>query len=714
MKCSRALANRAFAVVIALALWLPGPAAAAEVMVQSQVGEMGVPGNIAGAAFGAMSGPAAIGNLSLGPVSLTGTIKPLQTPIVAVRAPSVNEGGQPVPVELLRAYQMDLNAQGKVVYAGTDETVPASLVKQVVSAAHKILPAEKTDAVEAGKQLLAWGLPVAYNGKHLVNPDGSAGYLGLKIYEALSRNPDAVKSLSQERLMETMDLMSQAFMLSKEAPFEPEVAVSKMDAAWGLLSRTQLSAGEQKLELTPMDEIGNDLPGFLQKNFQAIMTAGNKRLSLLKSSKQDPKQDPELKEIISASVALQKLSQQTYADLGPSLAVATHGELPTLLKVLDRLNGQPLTDMQAKALIQSFPLGELIYKSGAFKLWRKGITGEGAKVAFIDTSIPQHPDTEPAMDKRFDATDSRGPLASQDHALSGASIVHALAPGARISSYQAISNRGVPLADGGIAAMKTAFRKAVATAVRDGNQLINMSMGFSMQQGSQMYYLLEFPDLVRFMTRLHEKFGVIFTVAAGNAREIGEPVNWLAWAEGAVPFTASNAAGTIADFGNTRAGYDRTSGQIVTQKVLVTPGVNDPIAGVMKMDEQTLPVIDKDSKKVVGQARMPTRYVPIYKAANGTSFSAPYGNGLLALLWSSARRIVSSLGMPVDVGALSQKAVEALFATGVPQYVPGAQGEEFFTPDLLAASDHLEKGLAGAPKNSGGSEDANKAPVAGK
>ena len=250
-------------------------------------------------------------------------------------------------------------------------------------------------------------------------------------------------------------------------------------------------------------------------------------------------------------------------------------------------------------------------------------------MAFIDTSIPRHPDTEPAMDKRFDASQSRGPLASQDHALSGASIVHALAPAARISSYQAISSREIPLVDGGITAMKAAFMKAVATAVRDGNQLINMSMGFSMQQGSQMYYLLEFPDIVRFMTRLHEKFGVMFTVAAGNAGKIGEPVNWLAWAEGAVPFTLQRGRGHRR-LRQTRAGYDRTSGQVVQQKVLVTPGVNDPVAAVLKMDEQTVPVIDKDTKKIVGQARIPTRYVPIYKSADGTSFSAPYGNGLMA------------------------------------------------------------------------------------
>jgi hypothetical protein len=109
-------------------------------------------------------------------------------------------------------------------------------------------------------------------------------------------------------------------------------------------------------------------------------------------------------------------------------------------------------------------------------------------------------------------------------------------------------------------------------------------------------------------------------------------------------------------------------------------------------------VIDKDTKKIVGQARIPTRYVPIYKSADGTSFSAPYGNGLMALLWSSARRVVAAMGMPVDVGTLTQKAVEALFATGAPQYVQGAQGEEFFTPDLPAANDHMEKALAGAAK----------------
>ena len=327
MKCSRALATRALAVVFAMALWLPGPAVAADVAIQSQVGEMGVPGAMAGASVGSMSGPAAIGDLSLAPVSLSGSIKTMQAPSLVTRAPSVKAGGEAVPAELLRSYQMDVNAQGKVVYAGTNETVPARLVGEVVSAAHKILPAEKTDAVEAGKQLLAWGLPVAYNGKHLVNPDGSAGYLGLKIYEALSQNPEAVKSLSRERLMETMDLMSQAFMLSKEVPYEPEVAVSKMDAAWGLLGRTQLSAGEQEAGLDPpMDEINNDLPGFLQKNYESVMRAGLKRLSLLKSTPDaDPKAHPELKEIISATASLQKLSKQSYADFGPTEAVATHG-----------------------------------------------------------------------------------------------------------------------------------------------------------------------------------------------------------------------------------------------------------------------------------------------------------------------------------------------------------------------------------------------------
>jgi carboxyl-terminal processing protease len=89
MRSSRAFAARILAVVIALALWLPGPVAAAVGLVNSQAGEMGAFGNQAAAA-GAVAAPLNIdlATLSIGAGLGTAALKVMPVaPVVRLAAP---------------------------------------------------------------------------------------------------------------------------------------------------------------------------------------------------------------------------------------------------------------------------------------------------------------------------------------------------------------------------------------------------------------------------------------------------------------------------------------------------------------------------------------------------------------------------------------------------------------------------------------------------
>ncbi|MCX5795162.1 MAG: AAA family ATPase [Elusimicrobia bacterium] len=143
MKSSTTVATRALAVVLALALWLPGTASAAGTVVRAQTGGSAITGNLAGAA-GVVSVPL---NMNLGSMSLTpqlgsAVLKDMSAPSVTV-APAASIGGSPMVMPQAVAAHPVVDLINKIQAAGValPETAntPADAAK--IMAAAQAMPA---------------------------------------------------------------------------------------------------------------------------------------------------------------------------------------------------------------------------------------------------------------------------------------------------------------------------------------------------------------------------------------------------------------------------------------------------------------------------------------------------------------------------------------------------------------------------------------------
>ncbi len=312
-------------------------------------------------------------------------------------------------------------------------------------------------------------------------------------------------------------------------------------------------------------------------------------------------------------------SSGTTVKLGlPELSKRTWGPRAQkgLMPALDKIEAGGLTPVQEEALVRAQPMGELIWSMQAHKLWEKGLDGRGVKVAVIDAGIGVHPGVEAVV--RREAGSLPEALNDGDHGMKVAGVIHALAPRAEIRLYK-------------IALSVDQLPGAVDRAVRDGSQIVDMSLGrFALH-----------PALHERLSR-HAAAGVIFVGSAGNAGAKG--MLYPASDPAALAVGALDRGGRMADFSSYGSGFDARGGRTIVRELLMAPGVD----------------------VMVPFLRPPTGDAG-YASRSGTSYAAPAVAGALAQLLPAGR----------GVGALVTRALretgEELPRAALPKDAPAEQ-----------------------------------------
>jgi subtilisin family serine protease len=236
--------------------------------------------------------------------------------------------------------------------------------------------------------------------------------------------------------------------------------------------------------------------------------------------------------------------------------------LPGVLKTLERLG--PMSDEQKESLIKAFPMGDLVWRMGAQDLWKQGLTGKGVKVAVIDQGIAENPELKTAVKGRTNFTLAEGADAVGSHGTHVSGIIHALAPDAEL--------RGYTVFQGGDFGGNERLREnpeqpiinAIHQAVKDGNMIINMSLGSGDSPGNALGRVVE--D--------YAKKGVVFVIAAGNSRNYSGGIDSPSSSPSAITVGALDSAGRMSDFSNFGDRFDPRKLTSVVKEVFMTPGSN--------------------------------------------------------------------------------------------------------------------------------------------
>lgn len=526
--------------------------------------------------------------------------------------------GARVPIAVLRNASF-LWRDGVIVYDTTFQPVAEDKLGPILRGLSIFSEAAAMDPQAVGRALAAWGIPPAYDGNPILNPDGSATYYGLMLYQYYVKSPDMLKRLSQERLSQALarfkDAYNQAFQQQA-----PDIAADELALVWDRILGAPRRAGEQALALRPYPDLGATLAKY-RAEIQA--DAASPGIAA------DPTRQAGDR---NALAVLNTLKTQRYAAHesivpAPDSAapagkpVPLSSGMPGLLKTLDRINGRPLTPDQQKALIESFPMGELVWRMGVQNLWRQGLTGQGVKVAVIDQGVAPHPELDGAIASRQNFTADRGAALAGDHGTHVSGIIHQLAPDAKINSYIVFPADGAgnpKLVQDNDPGIMAAIRKAVA----DGNKIISMSLAGSGPPS----------DAMAREVNEYARQGVIFVVAAGNDRGT-QSVESPSDAPGALSVGSLNVDGRMSDYTSYGLDFDTRKLKYVVKDVFMTPGQNI---------RSTLP----------GGG---------YGTMSGTSMATPALSGVVALLQQA-----SSFNPAPDPVTASQRIVDALRSSSAP------------------------------------------------
>lgn len=224
-----------------------------------------------------------------------------------------------------------------------------------------------------------------------------------------------------------------------------------------------------------------------------------------------------------------------------------------------------------------------INKLGIQSIHSMGITGKGIKVAVIDTYIdPTHPDIIGAVVKQLNATSEPYTTAQNGHGQGTSGVIGArnnnvgvlgVAPGCDIIAIKAMRESG----SGDIGELVKAIDMAIAEKV----QIINMSLGTT----------ADVPEMKAACARAIAA-GILVVCSAGNDGQ-ADSVNYPGKYDGTLAIAATNEAGNVSSFSS--MGWDVD---------LAAPG-----------------------ERILTCWKNKT-----YAVVSGTSFSAPYVSGCLALL----------------------------------------------------------------------------------
>jgi subtilisin family serine protease len=524
-----------------------------------------------------------------------------------------------IPISYLVKAKLEWK-DGALAYAHSPEAVPPEMFAPILKGLSSFTAAARIDRAKAGAALAAWGFPPSVDGRRLYNPAGDATYYGLMLHSILASQPDQVARLGVERTAQAIDLLDHAYgqAFYKQAP---DIAQTDLDRVHLLLfaaprgGETPLGSPAMKARPDPAAML-KDYKDKLQAEADAALKAGDtvrrkdsvdalavlnnlekQRLHAHLDLNEIPEPGKEKKPEPSASgpgpAGRLKKEEEPYAPLASGL--------PGLLKVLDRVNGTPLTPDQQENLIRAFPMGDLVWRMGAQDLWKQGLTGKGVKVAVIDEGIAEHQELNGVVKGRVNFTAERGAGAVGSHGTHVSGIIHALAPDAELRGYAVFSgdesNRALSEDP------EPAIIAAIHRAVKDGNQVINMSLGGGEGPSSQLARVVE----------EYASKGVIFLIAAGNSRNYSGGIDSPSSAPSAITVGSLDSAGRMSDFSTFGKRFDARKLTTVVKDVFMTPGSNIV---------STMP----SSPFAMGKSE------PEYAAMSGTSMATPAMTGISALL----------------------------------------------------------------------------------
>ena len=593
------------------------------------------------------------------------------------------KSGTKITPEMLEKSGIRLDDEGHLVYVNQPEIrVEQHHLKGILDGLLQFGKVASHDPREAGRMLQAWGIPPAYDGVHLLNPDGSATYFGLMLYEGLRENPRHLKSLSGERLSKALSLFETAYT-SAFHDASPDAANPAIQRAWGLLNWDTARSDATLLQLTPYSDLGDKIGEYrtlIEQEMDAVIAGGAApagynlkdseeailALNTLEKTRYYTNRDLPQKEVPSPQkqVFNKPFRGSPLESLPETLAGGeqsnppNHSMLPRLLGMVERLHGSPMTLSQQEAFVKSFPLGEIVWEMGAPSLWREGITGEGVRVAVIDTGIGYHPQLNEAVKDRQNFTRRRGSKASGNHATHVAGTIHAIAPDAEIRSYAAI-NSGQDRQSLESSEIETAILNAIDAAVADGNQVINMSLGRMGHPSNEIAKKVQ----------EYSAEGIVFVISAGNSGP-DAGVETPSSAPDALTVGALDAQGRIASFSSSGENWDPVNMAYSIKNIFMARGKNTY--------STTKPMFSSISKE------------QRFETMSGTSMAAPHVSGGVVLLVQAVR----DFKLFPDPVMASRRIRESLSTTGrrmsldeLPAGVPPEQ--EFIIVDVNGAYKRL-------------------------
>lgn len=585
--------------------------------------------------------------------------------------------------EMLKKANLDYDPAGTIIYSMSNGQKAPVLRDKLQGTLDGLLPFAKAAAAdprEVGKFLREKGVPVAYNGIHLLNPDGSATYYGLMFYQRFPdpRYKDKPFELSGKRLVESLNLFktayNQAFTHST-----PAFALKDLERAWERLSQPA-AAGESLLTLKPYEDMAEGLKRYRAQVEEAVKAApaGSQTRAELETAVRTLNELEKRRHhaglVLPAPPAPGDKDKDKDNDKKPDGLLKTeepYGLQPALaplLRVLERLNGKPLSDAQQEWLIKSFPMGELVWRMGAHELWKQDLTGKGIKVAVIDTGVVAHPELGPALKETHDLINPDGPPVEGKHGTHVAGIIAALAPDAEIRGYRAVLDhdfmpnpRDNPWRGG---VVEKALLEAVDKAVQDGNHIVNMSLGG---------FIYPSDDLPRKIDA-HVRNGVIFVVSAGN--NAGSGIASPGSTPGVFTIGSLNHANRMSVYSSYGEIWDPKTGYSV-KIVYMTPGQDIPSTVPPSLMERA----------------------PLERMS-GTSMAAPVFSAVTALL---AQSIPDFVGLPSTRARAMGRIEQAVLDSGrrmsegeVPPETPSDQHYVIVNP--VAAHRLLSAGPAAVAK----------------